>query len=110
MCGRFTLRPDGQIQEFLDTFNIDGQPSYSDDIAPGSQISIIYQKPAQLVTATWWLLLDHNTLKPNYKYASFNSRWDKLDQPRSISYKPFRESRCIIPASPFMEGLGDKKT
>lgn len=88
-----------------------GQPRYADDIAPGALISIINnnQSPT-LETAIWWLLLDHKTLRPNYKYASFNSRSDKLFQSRSISYKPYRESRCIIPASVFAEGLGDKKT
>jgi len=60
--------------------------------------------------AIWWLLLNHETLKPDYKYATFNSRYDKLLQKRSISYLPYRESRCIIPASAFIEGLGDKKT
>ena len=61
-------------------------------------------------TATWWLFLDNETLKPNYKYASFNSRSDKLSSKRALAYKPFRESRCLIPASAFVEGLGDKKT
>ncbi len=64
----------------------------------------------QLKDALWWLMLDPNTLAPNYQYASFNSRWDKLDSPRSLAYKPYRESRCIIPASAFVEGLGDRKT
>ncbi len=63
-----------------------------------------------MTTATWWLLIDPATGKPNYKYASFNSRSDKLDAPRSIAYQPFRESRCIIPATAFLEGKGDKKT
>jgi len=56
------------------------------------------------------LFLDTETLKPNYKYASFNSRSDKLDVKTSLAYKPFRQSRCLIPASAFVEGLGDKKT
>ena len=95
----------------MSDLSVFGQPRYADDIAPGALISIINnnQSPT-LETAIWWLLLDHNTLRPNYKYASFNSRSDKLFQPRSISYKPYRESRCIIPASAFVEGLGDKKT
>jgi putative SOS response-associated peptidase YedK len=55
-------------------------------------------------------LLDHQTLKPNYKYASFNSRSDKLHSKRGIAYTPYRQSRCVIPASAFVEGLSDKKT
>lgn len=84
---------------------------YSDDIAPGGKISFIHggDRP-QVDQAVWWLLLDPVSLRPNDKYASFNSRYDKLNQSRSIAYKPYRESRCIIPASAFVEGLGDKKT
>lgn len=85
---------------------------FSRDKAPGSRISIIQrEKDRNIVTqAIWWLLIDPETGKPNYKYASFNSRSDKLDSPRAIAYEPFRESRCIIPATAFIEGKGDKKT
>lgn len=83
----------------------------SGDFVPGSQISVIHEHEGETrtSTATWWLLLDRETLKPNYRYASFNSRSDKLDQPRAIAYQPYRESRCLIPATAFVEGLGDKK-
>ncbi len=82
------------------------------DIAPGAQIAMIHtlQGERKVSEATWWLFLDGETLKPNYKYASFNSRSDKLHVKRSLAYKPYRESRCLIPASAFVEGLGDKKT
>jgi putative SOS response-associated peptidase YedK len=84
----------------------------SRDIAPGGDIAIVHERSGERVvsTATWWLFLDNETLKPNYKYASFNSRSDKLSSKRALAYKPFRESRCLIPASAFIEGLGDKKT
>jgi putative SOS response-associated peptidase YedK len=111
MCGRFNLKPDGKTEALLSSLGVTGQPRYADDIAPGALISIIHNnKSPTLKTAIWWLFLDRATLKPNYKYTSFNSRSDKLFQPRSISYKPYRESRCIIPASAFVEGLGDRKT
>ena len=111
MCGRFNLKPDAKTESLLRDLDVAGQPGYAGDIAPGAFISIIHNNESPtLKTAIWWLFLDHGTLKPNYKYASFNSRSDKLFQPRSISYKPYRESRCIIPASAFAEGLGDKKT
>ncbi len=109
MCGRFQLKADGKTKVLLDTLQASGTLHYADDIAPGAQISII-GKEAAIKTASWWLLLDPVSLKPNYKYVSFNSRSDKLNQPRSLAYKPFRESRCLIPASAFVEGLGDKKT
>lgn len=84
----------------------------SRDIAPGATLSIVRDngEARRIDDATWWLFLDDKTLKPNYKYASFNSRSDKLNTTRSLAYKPYREGRCIIPASGFVEGLGDKKT
>ena len=108
MCGRFQLKQTNETTTLLNALKIKGQARFSDDIAPGSLISFIHKE--SLDTAIWWLLLEHDTHKPNYKYASFNSRSDKLNQPRSAEFKPFRESRCIIPASGFVEGLGDKKT
>tara|TARA_B110000858_G_scaffold193768_1_gene246949 strand:+ start:48841 stop:49497 length:657 start_codon:yes stop_codon:yes gene_type:complete len=108
MCGRFQLKQTNETTSLLNALKIKGQARFSDDIAPGSLISFIHKE--SLDTAIWWLLLEHDTHKPNYKYASFNSRSDKLNQSRSAGFKPFRESRCIIPASGFVEGLGDKKT
>jgi putative SOS response-associated peptidase YedK len=109
MCGRFNITPKKEVLSMLEAIETTGEPKFSSDIAPGAQISII-PSSRSIQTATWWLLLDPATLKPNYKYSSFNSRSDKLNLPRSIAYKPYRESRCIIPASAFVEGMGDKKT
>ena len=111
MCGRFQIKKNEQSDRLLDALGAEGHPRYSDDFAPGSWISIIHENGERRInSALWWLLLDHQTHKPNYKYATFNSRADKLNQPRSLGYKPFRQSRCIIPATAFAEGLGDKKT
>lgn len=108
MCGRFQVEPSPKLDALIDSIGVKGEIRYAHDIAPGAPISIIHGR--QINTATWWLLLDPETLKPNYKYASFNSCSDKLNSPRSIAYKPFRESRCIIPATAFVEGVGDTKT
>ncbi len=113
MCGRFNLIDSPEVQWLCETLGVSLFSSHtSGDIAPGGRIAIIHESAEgrKVSEAIWWLMLDHETLKPNYKYASFNSRYDKLQQKRSISYKPFRESRCLIPASAFVEGLGDKKT
>ena len=113
MCGRFNLIDSPEVQWLCESLGISLQASHtSHDIAPGGRIAIIHDSEGErkVSEAIWWLFLDHDTLKPKYKYASFNSRSDKLDNKRGISYKPFRESRCIIPASAFVEGLGDKKT
>jgi len=113
MCGRFQIEKNKKSQKLLNKLDVSGADIlYSADKAPGSRISIIHRpKDHNVVTqAVWWLLIDPATGKPNYKYASFNSRSDKLDSPRAIAYQPFRESRCIIPATAFLEGKGDKKT
>ena len=111
MCGRFNLLPDGKTENLKSRLHARGELQYARDIAPGALISIIHGGPErQISTATWWLLLDPKTGKPNYQYPSFNSRYDKLNTPGSLAYQPYRQSRCIIPASAFAEGLGDKLT
>lgn len=113
MCGRFNLAESPAVDNLCLSFGIDSDAlRYSGDIAPGAIISIIYQVKSDFLIsdAIWSLLLDTDTLKPHRKYATFNTRSDKLHQPRSIGYKSFRTSRCIIPASAFIEGLGDRKT
>lgn len=113
MCGRFSLIESPELQWLCKTLGVSlFSASISRDIAPGAQIAIVHQQGGErrVSPAVWWLFLENDTLKPNYKYASFNSRSDKLNRPNSISYKPFRQSRCLIPASAFIEGLGDKKT
>ena len=113
MCGRFQILKNKKSRKLLEKLDVDeAEILFSRDKAPGSRISIIQREnDRNIVTqAIWWLLIDPETGKPNYKYASFNSRSDKLDSPHAIAYEPFRESRCIIPATAFIEGKGDKKT
>lgn len=113
MCGRFNLIDSPEIKRLCERLQISiFSHQQSQDIAPGDKIAIIHiaNNERKVSNAIWWLFLDHDTLKPNYNYTSFNSRSDKLFIERSISYKLFRESRCIIPASAFVEGLGDKRT
>ncbi len=114
MCGFFQFTENKKFKEFLNSPSpIPDLPTdlLYGEFAPSQQINIIHQVKKDIIIskATWWLLLDNNTRKPNYKYASFNSRYDKMNLARSIAYKPYRESRCIIPATGFVEGRGDKK-
>jgi putative SOS response-associated peptidase YedK len=111
MCGRFNVTDDPltrMLCEQLGLFNQQSNLRFSEDVAPASTISIVKQdQTARTISdATWWLLMENteNGFKANYKYASFNSRSDKLNNPRAIAYRPYRESRCIIPASGFVEG------
>lgn len=113
MCGRFNVIDSPEVRALLDVLGVQlGSFRFTPDAAPGSTISIVIdgQDGHQLADAIWWLLLDANTLKPNYQYATFNSRWDKLNAKGSLAYHPYRNGRCIIPASAFVEGLGDSKT
>ena len=90
MCGRFNLIDSPQVQLLCALLGVP-MPTHNfrADIAPGGPIAIVLerrnaegQKSRQVSEATWWLLLDPSSLAPNYKYASFNSRSDKLDLPR----------------------------
>lgn len=116
MCGRYNVTDNLAVRKMMVDLNMPVYQQdkfiFSPDHSPGSTISIIRQVGDELLIsdAIWWLMLDPTTLKPNSKYASFNSRSDKLHTPRALAYKPYRESRCIIPATAFIEGLGDGKT
>jgi len=79
---------------------------------PASTIQIITQTNTQqnterqLVDAKWWLMLNKDG-SANYKYSTFNSRSDKLFSSR-LTKGLFKQSRCIIPASGFIEGQNKK--
>ncbi len=112
MCGRFNVTDDPFLQQLMQSLKLpDQRPKTSEDIAPGASISIVADRNQQrgLHSAIWWLLLDKETLKPNYRYTTFNSRSDQIHRKSALSYQAFRHQRCIIPASGFVEGLGDKK-
>jgi putative SOS response-associated peptidase YedK len=117
MCGRFNLIDSPEVQRLCELLGVPLPASHlRADIAPGATIAIIHSEQGpeanerRLSEAVWWLLLDPTTGKPNTRYASFNSRSDKLNVPRAAAYAAFRETRCLIPASAFVEGLGDRKT
>ncbi|MBV35789.1 MAG: DUF159 family protein [Rickettsiales bacterium] len=56
--------------------------------------------------ALWQFLLEQKDgqWKPS-RYTSFNSRWYEGEGFKRSFTKAFRESRCIIPASGFVEGM-----
>jgi putative SOS response-associated peptidase YedK len=113
MCGRFNLKRSPKSQIMMESLGVGCEHlRFSSDAAPGSIISIVHDAGhgRTITDAIWWLALEPSTLKPNYALSTFNSRYDKLNVPRSLAYKPYRQSRCIIPATAFAEGLGDKKT
>ncbi|PKF49100.1 SOS response-associated peptidase family protein [Enterovibrio nigricans] len=110
MCGRFNVTDDPYMHALLQELGIDLGPlplRVCEDIAPSQLVCIVIKEDGQNVLrdAIWWLLLEQVEagFKPLSKYASFNTRSDKLKVPRSAGYVPFRQSRCIIPASGFVE-------
>ncbi len=109
MCGRFNVSDSPAVQQLLLRLGVDTNNwpiRFSDYHRACSTISIVRATSSATVAedAIWWLLLDYqdDRFKPS-RYTSFNSRYDKLDVPRSAAYRPFRQSRCIIPASGFGE-------
>lgn len=107
MCGAYVAINNpfvGQLTQMLEVPEIDSRGIR----VPASNIQIIYENSQgrQLIDAKWWLMLEANG-KPNYKYATFNSRSDKLFSSR-LTKGLFKTSRCIIPASGFIEGQNKK--
>jgi putative SOS response-associated peptidase YedK len=107
MCGAYNVINNpftDSITEALDVSPVESRGIR----APASMIQIVTEDHhgRYLEEAKWWLLLNHDG-KPNYKYATFNSRYDKLYS-SSLTKGLFRTSRCLIPASSFIEGQ-DKK-
>jgi putative SOS response-associated peptidase YedK len=100
---------DPAIHAICDQLEIQLWPSkriFSRFLRATNPVNIIRQQNGQrrMDEAIWWLLLDKtdNGFKPS-KYTSFNTRYDKLDVPRSAGYKAYRTSRCVIPVTGFGE-------
>jgi len=110
MCGRFNVNDDSNVQYLLDRLEVINPDKQRHDpfIMPCQSVSIVIEQQSQRVIkpATWWLLLDANEqgFKPS-KYTSFNTRFDQVNIHGSAGYLPFRQQRCIIPASGFGETM-----
>jgi putative SOS response-associated peptidase YedK len=112
MCGRLNVTDSPFVIALMTELGIpldNVEPRFNRYSGVAQKISIVREVEGQrrLDAATWWLLLEptEEGFKPS-KYTSFNTRYDKLNVPRSAGYKAFRESRCIIVASGFGETEG----
>ena len=109
MCGRFNVVDDPFTVELLQHFGIDSDfaPTVCQyNTEPGSIVPIIINSRGtyKLVNAIWWMLLKETSegLRPNAKWRTFNAVTRRLTE--SPLYRdPFRNSRCIIPASGYYE-------
>mgnify|MGYP000701345666 CR=1 FL=1 len=109
MCGRLNITDDPAVQGLMRQLGI---PLWPEPVKPSrfaratDTVPIIRQvnEQRQAQGATWWLLLDktEDGFKPS-KYTSFNTRYDKLHQPRAAGFQAYRQTRCIIPAKGFGE-------
>jgi putative SOS response-associated peptidase YedK len=109
MCGRFNGTFDSGVRKLYTSLKINkviDKPIDSRFVKAADTVSIIRNVGEQrrVENATWWLLLDQteNGFKPS-QYTSFNTRYDKLNVPRSAGYQAYRNSRCIIAVKGFGE-------
>lgn len=106
MCGAYTTISNpfvGDLQEMLEIFAMEDRGIR----LPASLIQVVAQSgKRKLVDATWWLMLKPDG-KAHYQYSTFNSRSDKLFT-SPLTKSLFKSSRCIIPATGFIEGQNKK--
>ena len=114
MCGRFNTTDDPFVHALMEAMDVDTSlwpVRCSEFFRAATTISIVRESGNKRIAqdATWWLLLEptETGFKPS-KYTSFNTRYDKLNTPRSAGYKAYRETRCVIVASGFGETEGTR--
>ncbi|GAB1260050.1 SOS response-associated peptidase [Aurantivibrio plasticivorans] len=115
MCGRFNITDDPALHALLDVMRIPTAQRNlvftQYDIRPTQFIDIILpgERNPSLAKALWWLILkkEGDQYKPDTKWASFNSRYDKFINGKVHQIKP-QSFRVIIPASSWYEWQGEK--
>jgi putative SOS response-associated peptidase YedK len=107
MCGAFLITLNPATDALAESLSV-GYFESRGIRTPASMIQMVTEDAHDryLEDAKWWLLLD-KTGKPNYQYATFNSRSDKLYS-SSLTKPAFATSRCLIPASGIIEGQNKK--
>lgn len=115
MCGRLNILDDEGVVALCEQLGLDlgghFNPYQGRFIRATDTVTILLQTERGLhrVPATWWLLLEKHIqadgtvkFKPS-QYTSFNTRYDKLNVPRSAGYNSFRYKRCLI----LVKGFGE---
>ena len=109
MCGRFNLIQSPAVIRLMQSLGIGIQGvRFNPDCAPCNSISIIVGTPQAPVLrdAIWHLYLQPTAtgFKPHTRYWSINTNWQQLPKKSQ-----FRTSRCLIPASSFIESQDGKR-
>lgn len=109
MCVNFLLSKKKSTGKLAKRLGVDAQAfRYSGNIGPGHNISVVLEQldGRHVRDAIWWLYLRETAsgLKPHPDYFSVNTNHAKLA--RKAEY---RKSRCIIPASGFVESQNGKR-
>ncbi|NNE98162.1 MAG: SOS response-associated peptidase [Pyrinomonadaceae bacterium] len=104
MCGRYVLDdPALAGEEYrIETDEVPWRPSYN--IAPTQKVMVVRERPdgvREAVPMQWWLIPSWSKTDQR-KYPTFNARCESLSLKPTWS-KPFRQTRCIIPSSAFIE-------
>lgn len=109
MCGRLNVTDDPAVRALCDAMDIElnYEPQiFSRYLGAASKISLVRQSQGRRImqNAIWWLLLEATEIgfKPS-KYTSINTRYDSLNNPRKAGFRPFRQSRVVIPVKGFGE-------
>ena len=102
MCGRYVAA--WSKSSFEQTFDVAPPLFESYNIAPMQTAPIVYMGMGQRETMmTRWGLLPYWVKDPkDFKASLFNARAEGLREKASFK-RPFRKSRCLIPASGFFE-------
>lgn len=109
MCTNFAIIKRDGTTRLANRLGVDaGDFHYAEDVRPGAIISIVTGPDGARRTrsAIWWLYLQQTEtgLKPHRDYFSVNTNHAKLAR------KPeYRSSRCVVPASAFVESQDGKR-
>ncbi|MCC2607664.1 SOS response-associated peptidase family protein [Planctobacterium marinum] len=109
MCGRLNVTDAPGVRALCDAMDIElgYEPQiFQRYIGAANKVSVVRQKNGRRImeNALWWLLLEatETGFKPS-RYTSINTRYDSLNNPRKAGYRPFRQSRILIPVTGFGE-------
>jgi len=109
MCGRYGFIPE---KDFNNRFEIDDRRSKIDggnlkmedryNIAPGEIVPVLTKNSPKKIEMMKWGLIPFWAKDPRIAYSTINARGEEIENKPAFR-KPFRQQRCLIPASGFFE-------